>query len=76
MHGRIQTGSYKNKDGKTVYTTDVVADNVEFLGSNQTSASAPEKPKAPAPQLQQAQSQLDFDDLPDTFQAAEDEIPF
>ena len=30
--GRIQTGSYK-KDGKTVYTTDVVADRVEFLGS-------------------------------------------
>lgn len=30
--GRIQTGSYK-KDGKTIYTTDVVADRVEFLGS-------------------------------------------
>lgn len=35
VHGRIQTGSYK-KDGKTVYTTDVVADRVEFLGSNKT----------------------------------------
>ena len=32
VHGRIQTGSYKNKDGATVYTTDVVADRVEFLG--------------------------------------------
>lgn len=30
--GHIQTGSYK-KDGQTVYTTDVVADRVEFLGS-------------------------------------------
>jgi len=29
--GKIQTGSYKNKDGATVYTTDVVADRVEFL---------------------------------------------
>ena len=29
--GRIQTGSYTNKDGATVYTTDVVADRVEFL---------------------------------------------
>jgi len=29
--GRIQTGSYENKDGVTVYTTDVVADRVEFL---------------------------------------------
>lgn len=33
IHGRLQTGSYKNKDGQTVYTTDVIADNVEFLGS-------------------------------------------
>lgn len=31
IQGRIQTGSYKNKDGATVYTTDVVADRVEFL---------------------------------------------
>ena len=35
VHGRIQTGSYKNRDGETVYTTDVVADRVEFLGSAQ-----------------------------------------
>ena len=31
--GRIQTGSYKNQKGETVYTTDVIADRVEFLGS-------------------------------------------
>lgn len=31
VQGRIQTGSYKNKNGDTVYTTDVVADRVEFL---------------------------------------------
>ena len=31
IHGRIQTGSYKGKNGETVYTTDVVADRVEFL---------------------------------------------
>ncbi|MBQ9360060.1 MAG: single-stranded DNA-binding protein [Lachnospiraceae bacterium] len=28
--GRIQTGSYQNKDGQTVYTTDVVVDEIEF----------------------------------------------
>ena len=33
VQGRITTGSYKGKDGKTVYTTDVVADRVKFLGS-------------------------------------------
>lgn len=30
VQGRLQTGSYTNKDGVTVYTTDVVADRVEF----------------------------------------------
>lgn len=29
--GRLQTGSYTNKDGVKVYTTDVIANNVEFL---------------------------------------------
>ena len=29
--GRIQTGSYTDKDGKKVYTTEVVADKIEFL---------------------------------------------
>jgi single-strand DNA-binding protein len=32
IQGRIQTGSYENKNGDRVYTTDVVADRVEFLG--------------------------------------------
>ena len=29
--GSIQTGSYQDKDGKTVYTTDILANSVEFL---------------------------------------------
>ncbi|MBB2184565.1 single-stranded DNA-binding protein [Lachnospiraceae bacterium MD1] len=31
--GRIQTGSYTNKDGIKVYTTDVVAEEIEFAES-------------------------------------------
>lgn len=31
--GRIQTGSYEGQDGKRVYTTDVMVDRIEFLGS-------------------------------------------
>lgn len=37
VRGRIETGSYKTRDGQTVYTTDIVADNVEFLGGNSDS---------------------------------------
>ena len=29
--GKIETGSYVNKDGQTIYTTDVIANEVEFL---------------------------------------------
>ena len=48
LEGRIQTGSYTNKDGQRVYTTDVVAENMEFAeskGNGNNSGSAP----APAP---------------------------
>ena len=31
IQGRIQTGSYEKKDGTKVYTTDVVADDVQIL---------------------------------------------
>lgn len=37
VEGRIQTGSYDDKDGNKRYTTDVVADNVQFLESKQQS---------------------------------------
>lgn len=42
LNGSIQTGSYKNKDGQTVNTVDIVADNVEFVEGKQ----AEEKPEA------------------------------
>lgn len=31
IDGRIETGSYDGQDGKRVYTTDIVADSVQFL---------------------------------------------
>lgn len=31
--GRIQTGSYRNSEGRNIYTTSVVASRVEFMGS-------------------------------------------
>ena len=40
--GRIQTGSYKNKDGNTVYTTDVVVEEQEFCESKSQSNSQPQ----------------------------------
>ncbi len=39
INGRIQTGSYE-KDGRKVYTTDVIANRVEFLSSGSQSGDA------------------------------------
>lgn len=33
VEGRLQTRSYDNKEGKKVYVTEVVAENVQFLGA-------------------------------------------
>lgn len=38
--GRIQTGSYKNREGQTVYTTDVVVDSHEFCESKTMESTA------------------------------------
>ena len=64
LNGRIQTGSYTDKDGKKVYTTDIVAENVEFCESKGTSANN----DAPAPA-----SDGDFMSVPDGI---DDELPF
>ena len=39
--GRIQTGSYTNKEGKKVYTTDVVVEDQEFAESKKTEETKP-----------------------------------
>jgi single-strand DNA-binding protein len=41
VSGRIQTGSYDDKDGKKVYTTDIVIEEQEFCESKGTQESAP-----------------------------------
>ena len=40
LDGHIQTGSYTNKDGNKVYTTDVFAENVEFAQSKSDSSNS------------------------------------
>lgn len=47
IEGSIQTGSYQNNEGKTVYTTDVIVNNVQFLeskGKSQQSAPKNDNP--------------------------------
>ena len=62
--GRIQTGSYKNKDGNTVYTTDVVVEEQEFCESKSQSNSQTQ----PAPSNDNS-----WVNIPD---GVEDSLPF
>ncbi|MBO4235701.1 MAG: single-stranded DNA-binding protein [Firmicutes bacterium] len=74
VQGRIQTGSYQDKDGKTVYTTDVVADRVEFLewGDKNQNSSAGNYQSAP-----EVQSGEDLEaEMPDSFLAINEDVPF
>ena len=68
VNGRIQTGSYKNREGQTVYTTDVIANNVEFLGRSQQSAPRQPDEAYTAPQFS--------DEMSDAFEATDEDIPF
>lgn len=51
VEGRIQTGNYKDKDGRTVYTTDVVIESQEFAESRQEGQTA--QPVQREPEQQQ-----------------------
>lgn len=53
LSGRIQTGSYTNRDGVKVYTTDVFVEEQDFGESKAASGSAPASQAAPAPAYNQ-----------------------
>ncbi len=67
VSGRIQTGSYTNKDGQKVYTTDVVIEEQEFAESK--SASAGSATSAPT-----GQKDTSFMNVPDDL--GSEELPF
>ena len=77
--GRIQTGSYTNKEGQKVYTTDVVVEDQEFAESKAVSdanagsfrAAAPSPAPAPATPVSDAGD--GFMNIPDGI---DEELPF
>ena len=74
--GRLQPGSYTNKDGAKVFTTEVAADRVEFMESRNERESReasenfgggysqPARPQAPASQPPEGFTALTDDDIP------------
>ena len=71
--GRIQTGSYTNRDGVKVYTTEVVVEEQEFAESkNASSANTQSYQTAPAP-APSADAGDGFMNIPDGI---DEELPF
>ena len=75
VEGRIQTGSYTNKDGVRVYTTDVVVEEQEFAESKAVSDShvaqaSRQSMPSPAPAAASADG---FMNIPDGI---DEELPF
>ena len=73
--GRIQTGSYTNRDGQKVYTTDVVVEDQEFAesksaGDTSTGSYRPAPAPAPAPVSDAGDG---FMNIPDGI---DEELPF
>jgi single-strand DNA-binding protein len=62
VSGRIQAGSYTNKDGQKVYTTDVVIEDQEFAESKTASNGGGHKASA--------------DDFTNMTNGLDDELPF
>ena len=72
--GRIQTGSYTNKDGQRVYTTDVVVEEQEFAESKAASSAAGTTAYTPSRPEPSAAAGDGFMNIPD---GVEDEgLPF
>ena len=67
--GRIQTGSYTNRDGVKVYTTEVVVENQEFAESKNANSGAQNNSR-PVPSMASGDG---FMSIPEGI---EDELPF
>lgn len=71
--GRIQTGSYDDKDGKKVYTTDVIVATQEFCGSKNDSGSADASSKSTGKKGNANKPDDGFMNIPDNL---DEELPF
>lgn len=67
--GRIQTGSYTNRDGKKVYITDVLIEEQEFVESKKSQSEEQSQPPIPSPE----QDTSGFMDMPSIM---DDGLPF
>ena len=76
VSGRIQTGSYTNKDGQKVYTTDVVTDEVEFAESKKAAESYDAGSSYSAPSEASSAPKAADDGFMNVPDGIDEELPF
>ena len=83
VEGRIQTRSYDNNEGKKTYVTEVVANNVEFLGSmsdnNKAQSASEENPFDSMPIDEPAGTSIDndpFASFGEKVEISDNDLPF
>ena len=73
ISGRIQTGSYTNRDGVKVYTTEVVVEEQEFAESKNASGGGQSQPYRQATPAPSGDVGDGFMNIPDGI---DEELPF
>lgn len=73
VSGRIQTGSYTNRDGQKIYTTDVVVEEHEIAQSRSEASSQQESNRQPEISPYGKDKDNGFMNIPDGI---DDELPF
>ena len=80
VEGRLKTRSYDDKDGKKVYRTEVIADDVLLLGGRAEGAAGVEEPRGPVSMPRNAQRpatpHAPAEDSPFEPGITDDDVPF
>ena len=76
ISGRIQTGSYTNKDGNKVYTTDVVVEEQEFCESKNSGSYSEKSENENKQQIPPNMPETDADGFMNIPDGIDEELPF
>ncbi len=79
VEGSVQTRNYENQEGRKVYVTEIVADNVRFLESNRDRGESGSYPSSPPKEFGGQQNRRDNNQDPfagETIDISDDDLPF
>ena len=76
VEGRIETGSYQAQDGTMRYTTDVIAESVQFLEPKQTASRTPDSPSMGDVGADAYGYDGQSTDFNSTIKISDDDLPF